>query len=78
MSGPAIDLNDVSNNQEKMFGVHTFNVQQFQADSDAHVKISIPENAVDTSVNKSFVDSAPNLPFKLFGLEKLFHHGKPT
>lgn len=74
MTGPGIDPSDMSNNQASMFGVHSFNVQQSQADCEDHVKVNVPIHAVDTSVNQSFVDSAPNLPFKLFGLEHLFHH----
>jgi hypothetical protein len=72
-SGPAIDPSDMANNQSGMLGVHTFNVQSQYNDDVNHVKIPPPDvNAVDTSVNASFVKDAPNLPLRLFGLEHLF------
>lgn len=72
-TGPAIDPSDMADNQKKLLGVSTFNVQQQEHDAEASVKVSVPVNAVDTSVNQSFVDSAPNLPLRLpFHLEHLF------
>lgn len=72
-TGPAIDPSDMADNQKKMLGVSTFNVQQQEHDAENSVKISVPVNAVDTSVNQSFVDSAPNLPFDLpFHIQRFF------
>jgi hypothetical protein len=62
--GPAIDPSDMNTNQQNMFGVHAFNVVQQEHDAENSVKVSVP-NAVDVTVNQSFVDAAPHLSFCL-------------
>lgn len=71
--GPAIDPSDMASNQSAMFGVSTFNVKQQEQAAENSVKIPTSQFAVDTSVNQSFVDAAPNLPFDLpFHIQRFF------
>jgi hypothetical protein len=71
--GPPIDPADMAGNQQSMFGVPTFNVAAQEKAIEGSVVIpAVNQSVVDASVNASFVKDAPNLPFKLFGLEKLF------
>lgn len=71
--GPAIDPSDMADNQAKMFGVHTFNVQAQEQAAEDSVSVAVAANAVDASVNSAFVKDAPNLPFRLpFHAEHLF------
>lgn len=72
-SGPAIDPSDMVDNQAKMFGVHTYNVQSDQAAAEGGVSVTMAQMAVDASVNQAFVKSAPNLAFDLpFHIQRLF------
>lgn len=66
-NGPTIDPSDMTDNQETMLGSSTFKVTDPTGDT-----VEGEREAVDASVNQAMVDQAPNLPFKLFGLERLF------
>ncbi len=63
---PPLDPSDMKANQKAM-GVDSFEVK----DPTLAMKVAMPD-AVSKATNDAMVKSAPNLPFKLFGLEKLF------
>lgn len=68
---PPVDTDDMGENQNGMLGNTPFNVQQTYAQAEGSVPPPPTGDAVDTSVNQSFVDEAPDLPFDLPGLDTL-------
>lgn len=64
---PPIDPSDMSANQKDLLGVDSFQVK------DPTLGMKIDQNqAVSAQTNAAMTKDAPNLPFKLFGIEKLF------